>query len=257
MTPPCHPPPTHTTTHPRSLTHSAKERVAYVVAHEPAHQWYTPSVHNHRSGTTLLILMPVHRFGNLVSPGWWSYLWLNEGAHTRVHAASTHPPHGTCRLRYLGGHSGHGAPVSRVGGLFTRTRTCTCIRTRTHPSPSWQVWTQFVGDYVGGAQRADLLASSHPIEVDVKDAGVIGEILDAISYYKGSSVIRMLANYLGQVSPTPLSLPTLPPTPTPHRTRTLSATGCAPTSRRSSTPAPPRRTSGRTAPKPAARTWPR
>jgi aminopeptidase N len=113
---------------------SAKERVAYVVAHELAHQW----------------------FGNLVSPEWWAYLWLNEGFATW-------------------------AGNLAVNELF----------------PHWQTWTKFVGETVSAAFRADGLLSSHPIEVTVNDAGMISEIFDAISYHKGSSVIRMLANNLG------------------------------------------------------------
>ena len=38
-----------------SSSAKTKQSIAYVVGHELAHQW----------------------FGNLVSPGWWSDLWLN------------------------------------------------------------------------------------------------------------------------------------------------------------------------------------
>eukprot|EP00463_Aulacantha_scolymantha_P003380 TRINITY_DN423_c0_g1_i1.p1 TRINITY_DN423_c0_g1~~TRINITY_DN423_c0_g1_i1.p1 ORF type:complete len:576 (-),score=89.60 TRINITY_DN423_c0_g1_i1:104-1831(-) len=114
---------------------AAKERVAYVVAHELAHQW----------------------FGNLVSPSWWKYLWLNEGFATW-------------------------AGTMAVDNLF----------------PDWETWTKFVGSTVSRATSTDSLISSHPVEVEVFNAGQVSEIFDAISYYKGSSVIRMLANYLGE-----------------------------------------------------------
>lgn len=62
--------------------------------------------------------------------------------------------------------------------------------------PDYQVWTQFVTEAVQTAQNLDSLRSSHPIEVPVKDALEIDQIFDAISYLKGSSVIRMLSNHL-------------------------------------------------------------
>jgi aminopeptidase N len=46
------------------------------------------------------------------------------------------------------------------------------------------------------AFRLDSLRGSHPIEVPVKDALDVEQIFDAISYLKGSSVIRMLATHM-------------------------------------------------------------
>ena len=43
----------------------------------------------------------------------------------------------------------------------------------------------------------DSLRTSHPIEVPVRNALEVDQIFDAISYLKGSSVIRMLAAHLG------------------------------------------------------------
>ncbi|ORZ38579.1 peptidase family M1-domain-containing protein [Catenaria anguillulae PL171] len=63
--------------------------------------------------------------------------------------------------------------------------------------PQWDVWTQFVSDDFSFALRIDGYRSSHPVQVRVVDPKEIEEIFDDVSYSKGSSVIRMLAEWLG------------------------------------------------------------
>lgn len=111
-----------------------RNRIAYVVAHELAHQW----------------------FGNLVTMDWWDELWLNEGFATWA------------------------------GWLAID-----------HLHPEWEVWPQFINEGFESALSLDALRSSHPIQVPVRDALDVNQIFDAISYLKGCSVIRMLANHLG------------------------------------------------------------
>lgn len=62
--------------------------------------------------------------------------------------------------------------------------------------PEYLVWSQFVTESVQAASQLDSLRSSHAIEVPVKDALEIDQIFDAISYLKGSSIIRMLSDHL-------------------------------------------------------------
>ena len=64
--------------------------------------------------------------------------------------------------------------------------------------PNWDIWTQFSTSDLGVALRLDALESTHPIEVEVHHPDEIGEIFDAVSYSKGASIIRMLADYLGE-----------------------------------------------------------
>lgn len=66
-----------------------------------------------------------------------------------------------------------------------------------HVFPDWDVWTSFVNEDMPRALSLDALRSSHPIEVAVNDPAEIHQIFDAISYYKGASVIRMLSSWLG------------------------------------------------------------
>ncbi|KAK4674907.1 hypothetical protein QC764_503000 [Podospora pseudoanserina] len=111
-----------------------RNRIAYVVAHELAHQW----------------------FGNLVTMDWWDELWLNEGFATWA------------------------------GWLATD-----------HLHPDWDVWPQFINEGMDQAFSLDAVRSSHPIQVEVRDALDVNQIFDKISYLKGCSMIRMLASHLG------------------------------------------------------------
>ncbi len=66
-----------------------------------------------------------------------------------------------------------------------------------HIFPSWDMWNQFLSlDFKPGMNK-DGLSSSHAIEVDIHDPNEIDEVFDDISYRKGASIIRMLADYLG------------------------------------------------------------
>lgn len=64
--------------------------------------------------------------------------------------------------------------------------------------PEWNLWDKFVGDEYAQALELDSLETSHPIEVPVNHANEIQNIFDAISYSKGSCLVRFLVNYLGE-----------------------------------------------------------
>ncbi|KAI9794864.1 MAG: Aminopeptidase 2 mitochondrial [Peltula sp. TS41687] len=64
--------------------------------------------------------------------------------------------------------------------------------------PEWKVWQSYVTGTLQEALSLDALRSSHPIEVPVKRADEINQIFDAISYSKGSCVLRMLSTFLSE-----------------------------------------------------------
>jgi puromycin-sensitive aminopeptidase len=66
-----------------------------------------------------------------------------------------------------------------------------------HLFPEWKAWDEFVQGVMSLALHLDALKSSHPVEVPVQHSNEISEIFDSISYAKGASIIRMLANYIG------------------------------------------------------------
>ncbi len=64
--------------------------------------------------------------------------------------------------------------------------------------PKWNIWTQFAYMDLNRALSLDSLKHTHPIEVEVHHPDEIAEIFDEVSYSKGASVIKMLAEYLGE-----------------------------------------------------------
>jgi len=67
-----------------------------------------------------------------------------------------------------------------------------------HTQPGWAMMDQFWANVLLPALKLDSLASSHPVSVPVNDPKEIEAIFDTISYKKGSSIIHMLENYLGE-----------------------------------------------------------
>ena len=64
-------------------------------------------------------------------------------------------------------------------------------------APDWKMWQAYTcADYQDGL-LLDSNKASHPVEVPIKRAGDIMQIFDAISYCKGSAVIRTISGFLG------------------------------------------------------------
>jgi aminopeptidase 2 len=67
-----------------------------------------------------------------------------------------------------------------------------------HIFPDWKVWEQFIAEQLQVALSLDSLRSSHSVEMPIQSESEIGQIFDAISYLKGSSLVRMIHSYLGE-----------------------------------------------------------
>ncbi|GAA95801.1 uncharacterized protein L969DRAFT_94837 [Mixia osmundae IAM 14324] len=115
---------------------SGKKLTAGVQSHEVAHQW----------------------FGNIVSPGWWDNLWLNEAFATLM------------------------GEVIIIHEVW----------------PEWKIHSAFISKHLNAALALDSQRSSHPIEMPCPDPKLINQIFDAISYSKGASVLKMLSNLIGE-----------------------------------------------------------
>lgn len=96
-------------------------------------------------------------FGNLVTMHWWTDLWLNEGFASYMEKACTNE-------------------------LF----------------PHWRVWDLYLAsNRYRNAIEIDSLKNTHAIEVELHHPDEINETFDMVSYEKGTAMIRMLCEYIG------------------------------------------------------------
>lgn len=65
-----------------------------------------------------------------------------------------------------------------------------------HAEPGWESMTQFVAGTLLAVFEPDSVVTSHAIVQPVENPNEISSLFDAISYHKGSSVLRMLENFL-------------------------------------------------------------
>ncbi|KAF3426307.1 hypothetical protein E2986_05312 [Frieseomelitta varia] len=117
-------------------TVAQRMRVTTVIAHEFAHQY----------------------FGNLVSPQWWTYIWLNEGFADYFEYFLTHKV----------------KPEWRLDELFV------------------------VNNIQGVSFAADVLENQRPMNHEVNTPQGISNLFDNIAYQKSGSVIRMMSHILGE-----------------------------------------------------------
>lgn len=64
--------------------------------------------------------------------------------------------------------------------------------------PEWKVWERYSTEVYQPCLSMDGLRASHPVQVDVARAEDVNQIFDEISYLKGSSVLTMISNFIGE-----------------------------------------------------------
>ena len=63
--------------------------------------------------------------------------------------------------------------------------------------PEWKRWLTFANLEIPWAMGTDQLASTRPIEFEVREPAEVDQMFDAITYGKGSAVLRMLETFIG------------------------------------------------------------
>jgi aminopeptidase N len=131
------------------------QQATQVISHELTHQW----------------------FGNIVSPEWWSDLWLNEGFATYFEFF------GTAQV-YL---QLHARPESFKHSIFLQFY------------PQWLMDQQFQSDMMHSVFVTDAsIFGSHPVHNEVDSPQSIDSMFDNMSYNKGGCLVRFMLNLLGE-----------------------------------------------------------
>lgn len=99
-------------------------------------------------------------FGNLVTMKWWDGIWLNEAFAS-----------------------------------FMEMKTADAYK------PEWRRWLAFASDSGTDRNQAfevDALSTSRPVEFEVNAPGESKEMFDPLTYGKGSAILRMLEQFIGE-----------------------------------------------------------
>ncbi|MDH3190415.1 MAG: M1 family metallopeptidase, partial [Acidimicrobiia bacterium] len=72
------------------------------------------------------------------------------------------------------------------------------IKTTAAKKPEWKRWLTFANGEVPWAMATDQLASTRPIEFEVNSPDEVDAMFDAITYGKGSAVLRMIELFMGE-----------------------------------------------------------
>ncbi len=64
--------------------------------------------------------------------------------------------------------------------------------------PEWKRWLAFANLEIPWAMGVDQLATTRPIEFEVNSPAEVDEMFDAITYGKGSAVLRMIEQFIGE-----------------------------------------------------------
>ncbi|KAJ7592639.1 leucyl aminopeptidase [Mycena floridula] len=94
--------------------------------------------------------------------------------------------------------------LQAVSFLFNYTGFATLMGSVIIPVPPWALYpefrpnSEFIKVHLFMAMSLDAKVSTHPIQVECPDVDRAPQIFDVLSYSKAASVLRMLANYVGE-----------------------------------------------------------